>query len=63
MRVIMIGGHATIDTAVEAIKTGASASLKKPITLKKLLKAVEQGFARVAWSSPVKVHRPPPASR
>ncbi|MEN9538804.1 MAG: hypothetical protein RLZZ126_1039 [Pseudomonadota bacterium] len=48
MPVIMMSGHATIDTAVEATKIGALAFLEKPITLQKLLKAVEQGLARPA---------------
>ncbi|MBG6074015.1 MULTISPECIES: response regulator [unclassified Polaromonas] len=48
MPVIMMSGHATIDTAVEATKIGAMAFLEKPITLQKLLKAVEQGLARTA---------------
>ena len=55
MPVIMMSGHATIDTAVEATKIGAMAFLEKPITLQKLLKAVEQGLART-------VARPPPSS-
>jgi DNA-binding NtrC family response regulator len=46
MPVIMMSGHATIDTAVEAVKIGAQAFLEKPITLQKLLSAVEQGLAR-----------------
>ncbi len=46
MPVIMMSGHATIDTAVEATKIGAMAFLEKPITLQKLLKAVEHGLAR-----------------
>ena len=46
MPVIMMSGHATIDTAVEATNIGALAFLEKPITLQKLLKAVEQGLAR-----------------
>jgi DNA-binding NtrC family response regulator len=46
MPVIMMSGHATIDTAVEATKIGALAFLEKPITLQKLLKAVDQGLAR-----------------
>jgi DNA-binding NtrC family response regulator len=46
MPVIMMSGHATIDTAVEATRIGAQAFLEKPITLQKLLKAVEQGLAR-----------------
>jgi len=48
MPVIMMSGHATIDTAVEATKIGALAFLEKPITLQKLLKAVEQGLTRNA---------------
>jgi len=46
MLVIMMSGHGTIDTAVEATKYGAIAFLEKPITLQKLLRAVEQGLAR-----------------
>ena len=41
MPVIMMSGHGTIDTAVEATKIGAKAFLEKPITLQKLLRAVE----------------------
>jgi len=46
MPVIMMSGHATIDTAVEATKIGAQAFLEKPITLQKLLKAVENGLTK-----------------
>ena len=46
MPVIMMSGHATIDTAVEATRIGAQSFLEKPITLQKLLKAVEQGLTR-----------------
>jgi len=46
MPVIMMSGHATVDTAVEATRIGAQSFLEKPITLQKLLKAVEQGLAR-----------------
>ena len=46
MPVIMMSGHATIDTAVEATKIGAQAFLEKPITLQKLLKAVETGLTK-----------------
>jgi DNA-binding NtrC family response regulator len=42
----MMSGHGTIDTAVEATKYGAMAFLEKPITLQKLLRAVEQGLAK-----------------
>ncbi len=46
MPVIMMSGHATIETAVEATRIGATAFLEKPITLAKLLKAVEQGLSK-----------------
>ena len=46
MPVIMMSGHATIETAVEATRIGAHSFLEKPITLQKLLTAVEQGLQR-----------------
>ncbi len=46
MPVIMMSGHATVDTAVEATRIGAVDFLEKPITLQKLLKAVAAGLAR-----------------
>jgi len=58
MPVIMMSGHGTIDTAVEATKYGAMAFLEKPITLQKLLRAVEQGLAR----TPPKPAAPAPVS-
>ena len=57
MPVIMMSGHATIDTAVEATRIGALAFLEKPITLQKLLQAVEQGLDRLVERQSV-----PPAS-
>lgn len=48
MPIIMMSGHGTIDTAVEATKFGASAFLEKPITLQKLLRAVEQALIKIA---------------
>lgn len=55
MPVIMMSGHATIDTAVEATRIGALAFLEKPITMQKLLKAVEQGLTRGAARKSVQV--------
>ena len=52
MPVIMMSGHATIDTAVEATRIGAQAFLEKPITLQKLLKAVEQALSRKPAATP-----------
>lgn len=46
MPVIMMSGHATVDTAVEATRIGAMDFLEKPITLQKLLKTVQAGLLR-----------------
>ena len=46
MPVIMMSGHATIDTAVEATRIGAMDFLEKPITLQRLLKTIATGLAR-----------------
>ena len=64
MPVIMMSGHATIDTAVEATRIGAMAFLEKPITLQKLLQAVEKGLnkAVVRQAAPTRpVMSAPPA--
>jgi DNA-binding NtrC family response regulator len=59
MPVIMMSGHATIDTAVEATRIGALNFLEKPISLQKLLKAVQQGLTKTTeparGSIPVRV--------
>ncbi len=46
MPVVMMSGHATIDTAVEATRIGAIDFLEKPITLQRLLKTISSGLAR-----------------
>lgn len=46
MPVIMMSGHGTIDTAVEATRHGAMDFLEKPIALQKLLASVKRGLAR-----------------
>ncbi|MET3132277.1 DNA-binding NtrC family response regulator [Oxalobacteraceae bacterium GrIS 1.11] len=62
MPVIMMSGHATIDTAVEATRIGALNFLEKPIALQKLLKAVQQGLTRAQETvrAPVPAPRPLP---
>ena len=40
MPVVMMSGHGTIDTAVEATRMGASGYLEKPVPLQKLLSTV-----------------------
>jgi len=46
MPVIMMSGHATIDTAVEATRYGALEFLEKPIAMARLLSAVRSGLER-----------------
>lgn len=44
MPVIMMSGHATIDTAVEATRIGAMEFLEKPIAMQKLLATVKRAL-------------------
>jgi DNA-binding NtrC family response regulator len=46
MPVVMMSGHATIDTAVEATRIGALDFLEKPIALQKLLATVKRALAQ-----------------
>jgi len=46
MPVVMMSGHATIDTAVEATRIGAVGFLEKPIGMQKLLAAIKQALER-----------------
>ena len=48
MPVIMMSGHATIDTAVEATKIGALDFLEKPIALQRLLAAIKRALLQTA---------------
>ena len=48
MPVVMMSGHGTIDTAVEATKLGATDFLEKPVTLAKLLDTVNKAIKRGA---------------
>lgn len=60
MPVIMMSGHGTIETAMEAMRIGASDFLEKPIALRKLLatvaKAIQQGV-------PSMMPKPPEATQ
>jgi DNA-binding NtrC family response regulator len=48
MPVVMMSGHATIETAVEATRIGALDFLEKPIGMQKLLAAVKKALERGA---------------
>ncbi|NDA16251.1 MAG: response regulator [Burkholderiaceae bacterium] len=52
MPVVMMSGHATIDTAVEATRIGALNFLEKPIALQKLLKTVGKALERTPLKKP-----------
>jgi len=43
--VIMMSGHATIDTAVEATRIGARDFLEKPISMQKLLQTIQKALS------------------
>jgi len=48
MPVVMMSGHGTIDTAVEATRIGAQDFLEKPIALQKLLSSVKRALLKAA---------------
>ena len=43
--VIMISGHATIETAIDATKLGAIGFIEKPISIEKLFDAINSAFS------------------
>lgn len=45
--VIIMSGHATVDTAVEATRLGAIEVLEKPIAIHRLLGAIEKGLSKI----------------
>ena len=57
MPVVMMSGHGTIDTAVEATRMGAAAYLEKPVPLQKLLstvgRALRSGQAKPRMTLPL----------
>ncbi len=55
MPVIMMSGHGTIETAVEATKIGAFDFLEKPIGLSKLLTTIARAFKTAAAREPRRV--------
>ena len=58
--VVVMSGHGSVETAVEATRLGAFDFVQKPISLAKLLAIVSQALAsRAAFSEPVR--RPVPA--
>jgi len=52
MPVVMMSGHGTIETALEATRIGAADFLEKPIALKKLLATVAQVLQQGCYTQP-----------
>lgn len=64
MPVIMMSGHATVDTAVEATRIGAFDFLEKPITLQKLFQAISAALSEGSRRpDPAVAHSPSPAQK
>ena len=55
MPVIMMSGHGTIETAVEATRIGAFDFLEKPIGLSKLLTTIARAFKTAATKEPRRI--------
>ncbi len=55
MPVVMMSGHGTIETAVDATKIGAFDFLEKPIGLSKLLATIARAFKLAATQEPRRV--------
>ena len=55
MPVVMMSGHGTIETAVEATRIGAFDFLEKPIGLSKLLSTISRAFKSAAAKEPRRV--------
>jgi DNA-binding NtrC family response regulator len=47
VEVIMLTGHATVETAVEGLKSGATDYLMKPADIGELLQKAEEAFAKI----------------
>ncbi len=62
MPVLMMSGHATIDTAVEATRIGALDFLEKPIALAKLLASVKRALAVKTPNAPSSIAQTPVAA-
>jgi DNA-binding NtrC family response regulator len=59
MPVIMMSGHGTIETAVEATRIGAFDFLEKPIGLSKLLATIARAFKTAAAKEPRRISLAP----
>ena len=47
VEVIMLTGHATVETAIEGLKSGATDYLMKPIAIEELVQKAEEAFVKL----------------
>lgn len=57
--VVMMSGHATVETAVEATRIGAKDFIEKPLSLAKLLHTVQNVLSETTLQSPAESHPTP----
>jgi len=57
--VVMMSGHGTVETAVEATRLGARDFIEKPVSLAKLLRTVEKALTRKRPAEPWRTLVPP----
>ena len=57
--VVVMSGHGTVDTAVEATRLGALDFIEKPVSLAKLLRTVEKALAEKRAAEPRRTLVPP----
>ncbi len=58
--VVIMSGHGTVDTAVEATRLGAFDFVEKPLSIAKLLRTVERGLDSAKWlGTPSRTILPP----
>ena len=57
--VVMMSGHGTVDTAVEATRLGAVDFIEKPVSLAKLLRTVEKALSESKGRTPRRSFWPP----
>jgi len=57
--VVMMSGHGTVDTAVEATRLGAVDFIEKPVSLAKLLRTVEKALSESNYAAPRRSMLPP----
>jgi DNA-binding NtrC family response regulator len=60
--VVMMSGHGTVDTAVEATRLGAVDFIEKPVSLAKLLRTVEKALALRRSKDPRRISMPQAAA-